>query len=406
MVKLDNKREGRDMSRKRTVYSAEFKTRVVLEVLKEDKTLNEIASANNINPKNLQNWKKIFLENAEVAMEPAKAVKEYKEENAKLQAKLDEYAKTVGRLTVEKDWAVGKLKSLDSSYKKELIDRDEDKVLSVVKQCELINYNRSNLFYEPMVNPAKEAIKEHIEKVFEEIPSYGYMKVYHQLLEDGFSVSPNTVLAYRKELGLQAVLAVRPPNTSWADKQHPKYSYKLRGLDIVRANQVWSTDITYIKIKGGMVYMAAVIDWYSKAVLSWRISNTMDTDLVMGVLNEALSLYGKPEIFNTDQGSQYTSYIHTQTLKDNGIIISMDGKGRATDNICIERFWRSAKVEKIYLNEYEKVSVLKSDVSDYMEFYNYRRFHETLKYKKPMNVYFESLKINDENYTNSSENVA
>jgi len=406
MVKLDNKREGRDMSRKRTVYSAEFKTRVVLEVLKEDKTLNEIASANNINPKNLQNWKKIFLENAEVAMEPAKAVKEYKEENAKLQAKLDEYAKTVGRLTVEKDWAVGKLKSLDSSYKKELIDRDEDKALSVVKQCELINYNRSNLFYEPMVNSAKEAIKEHIEKVFEEIPSYGYMKVYHQLLEDGFSVSPNTVLAYRKELGLQAVLAVRPPNTSWADKQHPKYSYKLRGLDIVRANQVWSTDITYIKIKGGMVYMAAVIDWYSKAVLSWRISNTMDTDLVMGVLNEALSLYGKPEIFNTDQGSQYTSYIHTQTLKDNGIIISMDGKGRATDNICIERFWRSAKVEKIYLNEYEKVSVLKSDVSDYMEFYNYRRFHETLKYKKPMNVYFESLKINDENYTNSSENVA
>jgi len=132
MIKLDNKREGREMSRKRTVYSAEFKTKLVLEVLKEDKTLNEIASANNINPKNLQNWKKIFLENAEVAMEPAKAVKEYKEENAKLQAKLDEYAKTVGRLTVEKDWAVGKLKSLDSSYKKELIDRDGDKTLSVV----------------------------------------------------------------------------------------------------------------------------------------------------------------------------------------------------------------------------------------------------------------------------------
>jgi putative transposase len=301
---------------------------------------------------------------------------------------------------------VGKLKSLDSSYKKELIDKNEDKVLSVVKQCSLINYNRSSLFYAPMVNPAKDAIKEHIEKVFEEIPSYGYMKVYHQLLENGYSVSPNTVLAYRKELGLQAVLAVRPPNTSGANIQHPKHSYKLRGLDIVRANQVWSTDITYIKIKGGMVYMAAIIDWYSKAILSWRISNTMDTNLVMGVLNEALSLYSKPEIFNTDQGSQYTSYIHTQTLKDNDIIISMDGKGRATDNICIERFWRSAKVEKIYLNEYERVSVLKSDVKDYIEFYNYRRFHETLKYKKPMNVYFESLKINDEKYTKPSENVA
>ncbi|VAY88411.1 Mobile element protein [hydrothermal vent metagenome] len=394
------------MSRKRTVYSAEFKTKLVLEVLKEDKTLAEIASANNITPKNLQNWKKIFLENAEVAMEPAKAVKEYKDEVAKLKIEVGEYAKKVGQLTLEKEWAVGKLKSLDSSDKKELIDRDEQKTLSVVKQCNLINYNRSNLFYTPKVNSAKNVIKEEIVKIFEEIPSYGYMKVYHQLLEDGYKVSPNTVLAYRKELGLQAVLAVRPPNTSWADKQHPKYSYKLKGLDIVRANQVWSTDITYIKIKGGMVYMAAIIDWYSKAVLSWKISNTMDTDLVMGVLNEALSLYGKPDIFNTDQGSQYTSYIHTQTLKDNGITISMDGKGRATDNICIERFWRSAKVEKIYLHEYERVSILKSDIKDYMDFYNYRRFHETLKYKKPMDVYFDSLKINDDRYINPSDNVA
>jgi putative transposase len=394
------------MSRKMTKFSTQLKTKLVLEVLREEKTLNEIASENNINPKNLQNWKKLFLENAEVAMEPAKAVKEYKDEVAKLKVQVGEYAKKVGQLTLEKDWAVGKLKSLDSSYKKELIDRDNDKVLSVVKQCNLINFNRSNLFYAPMVSPIKKTIKDEIVNIFEEIPCYGYMKVHQELMERGYSVCANTVLAYRRELGLQAVLAVRPPNTSWADKQHPKHSYKLRGLDITRANQVWSTDITYIKIKGGMVYLAAIIDWYSKAVLSWRISNTMDTDLVMGVLNEALSLYGKPEIFNTDQGSQYTSYIHTQTLKDNGIIISMDGKGRATDNICIERFWRSAKVEKIYLHEYERVSVLKSDVSDYMQFYNYRRFHETLKYKKPMNVYFESLKINDENYTKSSEGVA
>ena len=152
--------------------------------------------------------------------------------------------------------------------------------------------------------------------------------------------------------------------------------------------------------------MAAIIDWYSKAILSWRISNTMDTDLVMGVLNEALSIYGKPEILNTDQGSQYTSYIHTQKLKDNGIIISMDGKGRATDNICIERFWRSAKVEKIYLNEYFKISTLKDDVRDYMQFYNYKRFHETLNYKKPMNVYLNSMKINYENYSKLDKVVA
>jgi putative transposase len=394
------------MSRKRTIYSAEFKTKLVLEVLREDKTLAEIASKNNITPKNLQNWKKIFLENAEVAMEPAKAVKEYKDENIKLQAKIDEYAKTIGQLTVENNWMSGKLKSLDSSLKKELINKTEDKTISVVKQCKLLEYNRSNLFYVPMINPVKQSIKNEIVKIFEDIPCYGYLKVHKELLERGHNVCINTVREYRKQLGLKAVLAVRPPNTSWANKAHPKYSYKLKGLDIVRANQVWSTDITYIKIKGGMVYMAAIIDWYSKAVLSWKISNTMDTDLVMGVLNEALSKYGKPEIFNTDQGSQYTSYIHTQTLNDNSITISMDGKGRATDNICIERFWRSAKVEKIYLNEYFKISTLIDDVKDYMEFYNYRRFHETLDYKKPMNVYWDSIKINNKNYIKLDENVA
>jgi len=394
------------MSRKMTKYSTQLKTKLVLEVLKEEKTLSEIASANNINPKNLQNWKKIFLENAEVAMEPAKAVKEYKNENAKLQAKIDEYAKTVGQLTVEYNWMQGKLKSLDLSDKKSIIDKSKHKTISVAKQCKLLEYNRSNLFYTPVINPVKQSIKNEIVNIFKDIPCYGYIKVQKELLERGYSVCINTVREYRKQLGLRAVLAVRPPNTSWADKSHPKYSYKIRGLDIIRANQVWSTDITYIKIKGGMVYMAAIIDWYSKAILSWRISNTMDTDLVMGVLNEALSKYGKPEIFNTDQGSQYTSYIHTQKLIDNGIIISMDGKGRATDNICIERFWRSAKVEKIYLNEYFKISTLKNDVKDYMEFYNYKRFHETLDYKKPMNVYWDSIKINDENYSKLDENVA
>jgi len=393
------------MSRTRRIFTASFKTKIVIEVLKNEKTLNEIASHNNITPKHILNWKKIFLENAEIAMEPEKAVQEYKTKIDELEMKVDKYAKKVGELTLENEWAVGKLSSLDSSYKKELIDTGSKKIISVVKQCKLIQLNRSNLFYAPKLNPIKQSIKNEISNIFEDIPCYGYLKVHQELLERGHTVCINTVRTYRKELGLRAVLAVRPPNTSWANKQHPKHSYKIRGLSIIRANQVWSTDITYIKIKGGMVYMAAIIDWYSKAILSWRISNTMDTDLVMGVLNEALSLYGKPEIFNTDQGSQYTSYIHTQTLKDNNIIISMDGKGRATDNICIERFWRSAKVEKIYLNEYFKISTLKNDVRDYMEFYNYRRFHATLDYKKPMNVYFDSMKINDENYTNIVKSV-
>lgn len=392
------------MSRKKARYTTEFKTKVVLEVLKCEKTLNQIASEYNISVKNLQNWKKLFLENAEMAMEPSRAVKEYKDEITQLKAKNDEYAKTVGQLTMENKWMSGKLKSLDSKSKQAIVESKQE--VSIKKQCDLIELNRSRIYYKPLVNSHKEKIKKHIVKIHSEIPCYGYLKVHQQLLEDGFVVSPNTVMKYRKELGLKPVLAVKKPNMSKGNKQHPIYSYKLKGLEIRRANQVWSTDITYIKINGGMVYLAAIIDWYSKAVLSWRISNVMDTDLVMGVLNEALSLYGKPEIFNTDQGSQYTSYIHAQTLKDHGITISMDGKGRASDNICIERFWRSAKCERIYLNEYDKISILKEDVHDYIDFYNHRRFHETLAYKKPINVYFDSLNSNDKNYTKSNQSVA
>ncbi len=392
------------MSRKRTVYKTEFKTKLVLEVLKGDKTLNEIASENNVLPKNLQNWKATFISNAEMAMEPSKAVKEYKDEIKELKAINDKYAKTVGKMTVELEWMEGKLKSLGLSNKKTLVE-PELKTISISRQCALMNLNRSSYYYEPIPDDKKEAILKEINRIYGEIPIYGSLKVHQQLLEDGHKVSLNTVFKYRKELNLKPILAVKPINTTIPIKEHKKYSYKLRAVVINRANQVWSTDITYVKVDGGFVYLAAIIDWYSKAVLSYRISNTMDTELVMDVLNEALSKYPKPEIFNTDQGSQYTSEAHTQMLKQNGITISMDGKGRAADNIVIERFWRSAKCERIYLNEYNSIKELKEDVHDYIDFYNYRRFHQTLDYKKPMSVYLEGLKSNKEFYKkNSSEN--
>ena len=386
------------MNKKRTNYTSAFKTKLVLELLQNESTLAEIASKHNILPQNLVNWKKTFLANAEIAMEPSKAVKEYKEELIKSQEQNERLTALVGKVTVEKEWLAKKLKSLGSSNLKKLIDlkpvTSNSSSLSINHQCQLLGINRSGLYYKPRVNHAKQTIKNHITEVFEQIPIYGEKKVHEQLLEDGISVSLNTVARYRQELGLQAVLAVKQVNTTIPIKEHKKYSYKLRGLNISHANHVWSTDITYIKIAGGMVYMAAIIDWHSKAVLSHRISNTMDTQLVMSVLNDALEKYPHPEIFNTDQGSQYTSEIHTQRLKNLGITISMDGKGRATDNICIERFWRSAKVERIYLNAYQSIGELITDVDDYIEFYNHRRFHQTLDYKKPMDVYQESIKLN------------
>ena len=207
------------MSRKKTTYSTELKTKLVIEVLKGERTLNEIASANNIIPKNLQNWKATFLANAELAMEPSKAVKEYKDENAELHAKIDEYARVVGKITVERDWLQGKLKGLGLSDKQALIE-PELKTLSLSKQCKLLSISRSHLYKKPVVNEKKIAIKKQIEKIFEEIPIYGEKKVHQQLIEDGFPVSLNTVSKYRRELGLRAVLAVRPISITMADKQH------------------------------------------------------------------------------------------------------------------------------------------------------------------------------------------
>ena len=377
------------MSNKRKVYSAEFKTKVVLEVLRDTQTITELSVKYNVTPKNIHNWKVTFLANAELAMDPSKSVVRYKKDSADLQSQLDEYAKKVGQLTLERDFLEGKLRSLELSDRREMIDSEHS--LSVSKQSSLLNVPRSSLYYKPVVNDSKDKIKARILVIHNEIPCYGYIKAQKQLIEDGYSVCENTVMKYRKELGVKAILAVKKPNLSEPNKEHAIYSYKLKGLSILFSNHVWSTDITYIKTNSGTVYLAAIIDWYSKAVLSWDISNTMDSSLVMRVLNEAIENYGIPEIFNTDQGSQYTSNIHTQTLTDYGVTISMDGKGRATDNICIERFWRSAKCERIYLNQYKGISDLRNDVANYIDFYNNKRFHESLNYRKPMDVYHANL---------------
>tara|TARA_B110000238_G_C16070236_1_gene414583 strand:+ start:139 stop:1290 length:1152 start_codon:yes stop_codon:yes gene_type:complete len=381
------------MSNKKRTFTIAFKTKVVLAALKEDQTMAQLSSKYDITAKNIQNWKALFLSNAEIAMDPSKSVSSYKKANNDLEAKIDKYAKKVGELIIEKEFLVGKLQSSELSNRKDMIDSEHK--ISVSQQCELLAVPRSSLYYKPKENIMKQAILAHISKIHEDIPCYGYMKAHKQLVEDGFSACENTVQKYRQELGIQAILAVKKPNLSAPSKEHSIYSYKLRDLSILRSNQVWSTDITYIKTDSGTVYLAAIIDWYSKAVLSWNISNTMDSTLVMSVLNEALHNYGVPEIFNTDQGSQYTSHIHTKTLDDLGVTISMDGKGRATDNICIERFWRSAKCERVYLNQYDGIVDLRSDIKDYINFYNNRRFHESLDYMKPMQVYYDNLYLKE-----------
>lgn len=375
------------MSKKQKTYTAEFKTKIVLELLAGDQTLTQIASKYSLISRSIQNWKRIFLANASLAFNADAAVADIKNTVIEQEKKIDELHRQLGKRTAELEWASKKLQSLDFKTKNTLI-KSELGGISIVKKCALLDFNRSSYYYqEAQLSQKKMSLLREIDAIYTEIPFFGYRKVYLQLIENGFKVGVNQVANLMNELGLKVIYPTKKIKTTLANLAHKKYPYLLRDMDINKPNQVWSTDITYIRVNGGFVYLAAVIDWYSKAILSHKISNTMDESLVLDVLNNALEQYGKPEIFNTDQGSQYTSQKHTQLLLNNDIKISMDGKGRATDNIAIERFWRSAKYENIYIQEYKTIRELKNGVNEYISFYNHKRFHQSLKYQKPMDVY-------------------
>ena len=386
------------MSKKRKVYSAEFKAKLVLEVLEGIDTVNQIASKYEVQPLNLRNWKKQFLENMSLAFDKSTVVKEYKEEIEVLRKDKDELAKKVGNLTIEKDFLEGKLVSLASSKERKTL-LDTKLKISLNKQCELLKINKSSLYYQPIkpFHTKREiGLLDAINNIYSDFPSYGYRRITKQLQRDGYSIGKKLVKKVMRYMGIKALYP--KPKTTIGNKEHYKYPYLLKefrntkGQVIISSvNQVWSTDITYIKLETGFVYLAAVIDWHSKKILSWKVSNTMDNSLVTSVLKEALSLYPKPEIFNTDQGSQYTSKAHVNILKNHDIKISMDGKGRATDNICIERFWRSIKYEEIYLNEYKNLKVLKKSIGKYMNNYNQKRLHSAIDYQTPNEVYFQAV---------------
>jgi len=385
------------MSKKKRTFSADFKTKVVLELLSGEKTQAQLASKYQVTPNSLNQWKKRFLENASMAFNVGKATQSFKEEIADLKKENDALAKKLGKTTIEKDWAVGKLKSLDSSTKRDLVESKQAKrAISLTRQCEIMDINRSNMYYQPRPISAKDLlIMRRIDEVYTDISStYGYRFMHQQLLEDGFSIGKNKVLKLMNKMGVQAIFPKKRKLTSIKNNEHKIYPYALKNLEITRPNQVWSGDITYIRVQGGFMYLAAIIDWFSKSILAWKLSNSMDTALVTDVLKEAIELHGKPEVFNSDQGSQYTSKEHTKILRDHKITISMNGNGRSIDNIAIERFFRTLKYEEIYINDYKSTKELRAGIDQFMDFYNYNRFHSALDYKKPMEVYkMSELKV-------------
>jgi len=271
--------------------------------------------------------------------------------------------------------------------RKALISMEKER-LSVVRQCELVDLSRSAHYYRAIgESECNLKLMRQIDRQYLKTPWYGSRQMRRHLRRDGWAVGRTRIRRLMRLMGLQAIY--QRPRTSIPNTQHRIYPYLLRDLIIDRPNQVWCADITYIPMRRGFLYLVAVMDWHSRAVLSWRLSNTMDSGFCVEALEEALSRFGRPEIFNTDQGSQFTSEEFTEVLIRSGVRISMDGKGRWMDNVFIERLWRSLKYECVYLREFETSHDARKEIGVWFDYYNTARPHSSLLDKTPMEAYIE-----------------
>lgn len=271
-----------------------------------------------------------------------------------------------------------------------MIDRSHD--LPVVRQARELGISRGSVYYLPRPVPEADLkIMRRIDELHLEVPFAGSRMLRDLLRQEGIEIGRCHVATLMKKMAIEALY--RRPNTSKPAPGHKIYPYLLRKLPIVRSNQVWATDISYIPMAKGFVYLVAIVDWFSRKVLAWRVSITMEADFCVEALEEALARYGKPEIFNTDQGSQFTSQAFTSVLLREEIAISMDGRGAWRDNVVVERLWRSVKYEEVYLHAYGTVSEARASIGRYLGFYNARRPHSSLGAKTPDQAYFDNLPV-------------
>ncbi len=269
-----------------------------------------------------------------------------------------------------------------------MIDRTH--ALPLTRQAEVLKLSRGSLYYQPRpVSPADLAIMRRIDELHLEYPFAGSRMLRDLLDGEGVEIGRQRVITMMRRMGIEAIY--RRPNTSKATPGNKIYPYLLRGVTVDRSNQVWAMDITYIPMARGFVYLAAVIDWFSRRVLAWRVSIDMAVDFCLEAVEEAIARHGTPGIFNTDQGSQFTSLAFTGLLTDNGIAISMDGKGAWRDNVFIERVWRSVKYEEVYLRAYDSVGQARASLGRYLDFYNCKRPHSSLDGCTPDRTYFGNI---------------
>jgi putative transposase len=269
-----------------------------------------------------------------------------------------------------------------------MIERGNPQI-SVRRQCALVGLNRSSLYYPPAQETEENLLLMRlIDQQYTRTPFYGSRRMTNWLGREGHAVNRKRMQRLMRKMGLEAVYP--RPRLSQAAPEHKVYPYLLRGIEVRHPDQVWSTDITYIPMQHGFMYLVAVMDWHSRYILSWQLSNTMDVNFCLTALEQALEK-GGPEIFNTDQGSQFTSQAFTGRLEEAGVAISMDGRGRVLDNIFVERLWRTVKYEDIYIKGYATVAELEAGLAEYFWFYNHERPHQALEYQTPAEVYSGNL---------------
>ncbi|NOE48049.1 IS3 family transposase [Vibrio cholerae] len=367
------------MTRKRRNHSPEFKAKVALDAAKGDKTVAELAQKYNLHANQISTWKKELLENAAMIFATENHTgKESSEEVDKLHAK-------IGQLTMENGFFGQSARSLDRAQRKSSLVKSTP--LPIKRQCELLNIARSSAYYQPIGLSAEEiTLRRMIDEIHLQYPFMGSRRIRNELAKKGYSVNRKRVVRLMRDMAIGAIYP--KPKTTLANKAHKVYPYLLRDIDVTYPNQAWAIDITYIPMAKGFLYLVAIIDWYSRKVLAWRLSNTMDTSFCIEALEEALKHYGPPDIFNSDQGSQFTSTEFTQKLIEHNVRISMDGKGRWVDNVFIERLWRSLKYEEVYLKAYTTPREAELEIGNYMVFYNEERNHQGLNNLTPDEAYF------------------
>ena len=268
--------------------------------------------------------------------------------------------------------------------KQEMLDAMHEQ-LSIREQCRIIALPRSRYYYQPRPAMLDMKIADEIDRIYTIHPYYGSRRIREEMKRLGYVIGRGRIRRYMHLMGYRAIYPKK--NLSRPNKEHKIYPYLLRGVKVDHVNQVWSTDITFIPMSHGFAYLVVIMDWYSRSVLSWRLSTTLDADFCVEAINEALAIYGEPEIFNSDQGCQFTSRDFTEKLLAKSIRISMDGRGRAFDNIFVERLWRTVKYEEVYIKSYENVKECRESLKTYFEFYNQERVHQALGYATPAEVY-------------------